>query len=318
MLRLPGVHPKHGSYYLVKKNKWDYLCRIEEGDQVLLREYSKRVEGKPNRLDLIFPQYLAEAEIAPDTRREYERILLRGQIGHRFGHMHPDDVSDGDIAAFLEDRKKAGAPAGANRERAALSSVYEFARRKRWAKTNPCRGVRRNRERPSRVYVKDDKLYDTQERASEALEILIDAGYYGGMRFTDLRKFRREWLVWKDGKPVRAEWAESKTGLENVMEFGLVMQDIILRAIAHGDAIATKITKKLPKPRALPEMVFVNTYGRPWSQWAMSSAMRRAKADFAFRQLRSKAETDSDHSVIGHKGQMLKTYVRKRKLRSVA
>jgi site-specific recombinase XerD len=318
MLKLPCVHQKNGAHYYVKKNKWTYLCRIEDGDAKLLLEYSKRIENKPGSLGLIFPRYLADADIAEITRKEYERILLRGPIYAWCAHMHPDAITDADVAQYLERRKELGAAVAGNRERAALSSVYEYARRKGWARTNPCRGVRRNKERPSRAYVKDEKMYDTYERASEALQILIDGGYYGGMRFTDLRKFRREWLVWKDGKPIRAEWAESKTKLENVMTFGPVMQDIIMRSIAYGDALATKITKRLPRPRPLPDLVFVNTRGKPWTQAALSSAMRYAKSEFPFRQLRPKAETDSDHSVIGHKGQMLQTYVRKRKIRSVA
>jgi len=77
------------------------------------------------------------------------------------------------------------------------------------------------------------------------------------------------------------------------------MWEVVRRAIAYGDAIATKITKRLPRPRPLPEYVFVNTRGKRWTQSAVSSAMRYADASFAFRQLRAKAQTDSPDNILG-------------------
>lgn len=95
------------------------------------------------------------------------------------------------------------------------------------------------------------------------------------------------------------------------------MMEVIRRAIAYGDGIAT-ITKRLPHSKPLPDLVFVNTRGKPWTQSGVSSAMRYAGATFAFRQLRAKAQTDSPENVLGHEGQLRERYTGRRRLMSVA
>lgn len=312
------VHPKNGALYYVRWNKalrktpWVYLCRADEGVAALYKALAKVIDPIPDRLGLVFQKYLASAEIAAPTRKEYTRVL-EGILTHRFGHMRPDDVMPTDIAQFLEDRKREGAAVAGNRERAALSSSFEYAMRNGWAKVNPCRGVRRNKERPSRVYVETDELTKAYQNAHEGLQHLLNAAYLSGMRLTDMMSLRRDQLT-----QAGACWKESKTGHENEMKFKPGMWEVVRRAIAHGDALARKVTKRLPTPRPLPEHVFVNSRGKPWTQWGVSSAMRYADATFAFRQLRAKAQTDSPDNVLGHVGQMRDRYTRRRKLTSVA
>lgn len=306
------VHPKNGAWYYVHKNKWTYLCRITEGEHALYAALAKVVNPAPDRLALIWPKYLAEADLAPDTRKKYAQFF-NGVLAHYFGHMRPDDITSVDIAQYLEMRKKQGAAVASNRERAALSSSFEFAMRHGWAKHNPCRGVRRNKERASKIYVSTDSLSETYDRSSEALKHLLNGKYLSGMRLTDLMKLRRSQLT-KDG----IAFAESKTGKENLLEWRPGLSEVIRRAIEHGDAIAKKITKRLPNVRPLPVHVFVNNRGKPWTQWGVSSAMRRAKATFAIRHLRSKAQTDSAENVLGHDGQMRERYTKRRRLKPVA
>lgn len=317
------VHPKNGALYYVRWNKelkktpWVYLCRKDEGDAAMYKALARVIDPIPDRLGLVFQKYLASAEIAAPTRKEYTRVL-EGVLTHRFGHMRPDDVMPTDVAQYLEDRKREGAAVAGNRERAALSSSFEYAMRNGWAKSNPCRGVRRNKERPSRVYVETPQLVEAYENASDALQILLNGLYLSGMRLTDAMNLRRAMLVYDGETPIGARWRESKTGHENEMKFKPGMREVVRRAIAYGDAVATKITKKLPVARPLPEHVFVNTRGKPWTQWGVSSAMKYAGATFAVRQLRAKAQSDTPDNVLGHTGQMRDRYTRRRKLTSVA
>jgi len=312
MSRPKHVHPKNGAWYYVRQNKWTWLSRIEDGDAALYKALAAAVNPTPDRLEVMFGLYLAQAEIAPATMREYARAL-NGIVNHRFGHMRPEDVEPTHVAQFLEDRKKAKAAVAGNRERAALSSVFEFAMRQGWAKYNPCRGVRRNKERPSRAYVETDELVQTHDKAHGGLQLLLNGAYLSGIRLTDLMALRRDMLTEKG-----ACWRESKTGHENEMTFKPGMREVVRRAIAYGDGISSKVTKKLPRPRPLPEYVFVNTRGKRWTQSAVSSAMRYAGATFAFRQLRAKAQTDSPDNILGHEGQMRARYTRRRKITSVA
>jgi integrase len=276
------------------------------------QELAKRLNHEPDTLAGIFPLYLAEADIADSTRAKYAEQFA-GRIGHYFGHLHPNNVRQTDIAQYLEMRKKDGAAVTGNRERAALSSVFEFALRKGWASTNPCRGVRRNREKPSKVYVTTEDMTATYERSTPALKLVINGLYLTGMRLGDLMQLRRDQL-----KPEGIELTEGKTGKRNLIEWKAGLRELIRRAIEHGDASATKLTKKLPKARPLPELVFINSRGKPWTQAGISSAMRKAGATFSPRQLRPKAQTDSSDNVLGHTGQMRDRYTRVRKLKPVA
>lgn len=296
MSRLPpGVHRKHGSLYLVRRNKWTRLCREDEGESAMFRALASLSDSTPDRLALLFPLYLAEAEIRPPTHREYARAL-NGILLHRFGHMRPDDVTPAHIAQYLELRKREGAPTGGNRERAALSSVFEFAMRKGWATRNPCRGVRRNRERPSRTLVTDAQLRDAMDRSPPHFQLVLGVAYLTGLRMTDLVLLTRD-QVKADGIHV----TESKTGKRNLIAWSPALRELVTRALEHSKC----------------ERVLTGRYGQRLTAEGIASNMKRLEVAWSFRDLRPKAASDADHDVIGHRGQMLAVYQRARRLRPV-
>lgn len=284
-----------------------------EGEGALFAALSRLTNRTPDRLDLIFPLYLEQADISPATREKYAQALY-GIIGHHFGNAPPSSVKQGHIAQYLEMRKRQNAGTAGNREKAALSSVFEFAMRNGWADNNPCRGVRRNKERPSTRIVSNAEYDGTTERASRALKLLLRADYLTGMRLTDIMAMRRNWLTLYG-----IEWTESKTGRHNLMRWTPDLLAVLREAIAYGNWHAARITKKLKTPRPEPELVFINNRGWGWTQDGVSSAMRRAGATFGIRHLRSKAQTDAgEKNVLGHVGQMRGVYTKRRKLEPVA
>lgn len=294
-MNLKGVHPKNGSWYLVRKNKWTRLCRIAEGEAALYSALARATESRPDRLGMIFPHYLAAAEIAAPTRREYARCL-NGVLLHRFGHMRPDDLTASDVAQYLEARKKEGAPTGGNRERAALSSVYEYAMRQGWAKANPCRGVRRNKERPRRTLVSNEQLRDAMDRSPHHFQLALGVAYLTGLRMTDLIALSRD-QVKDDGLHV----TESKTGKRNLILWTPALRLLVQQALENSKC----------------ERVLTGRYGRRLTPAGIASNMKRLGVPWSFRDLRSKAASDADHDVIGHRGQMLGVYQRARRLRPV-
>lgn len=75
-----------------------------------------------------------------------------------FGRMHASAVTKRHVASYLvrrTDDEGNAAPVRANREIALLSSAYSWAlSREEWSvESNPCHGVRRNRESPRTHYV---------------------------------------------------------------------------------------------------------------------------------------------------------------------
>lgn len=337
-LGIKGLRIEKGRYFVIRwergKTRRYPLTKIEEGDAALLAAHKSisGLDGQPAYIaDLLrrfvrdgLPELVKDGQLAQITADEYQRIIEAPKLGliELFGKFKIADLGSDLIAVHLEEGRKDKRAVMANRERSTFSKAFEWGRRQRgWGiKVNPCRGVTRNKERPSKVYVETDSLVETHGRAHGALQLLLNGAYLSGIRFTDLSKLKRSMLirlVVDKQEKTYIRWDESKTEKANLMEVGPLLLEVFRRAIEYGDAIATKITKKLPAPRPLPEHVFVNTHGRPWGQYAMSSAMRYAKATFAFRQIRAKAQTDSANQVLGHSGQMREVYTRLRKLKSV-
>jgi len=293
----PKVHEKAGRYYYVHRNKWHPLSRIDEGPEALYLKLQEHTQGRPATYGQLFILYLARGmtELKPASRPDYTRIIA-GRLQHHFGKMALGTLTPGHVAQFLELRKQEGAPVGGNRERAVLGSVCSWAMRFGWLESNPCLGVRRNREKPSKVYVTDQTFRDGFDRASPALQDLLAVGYLSGLRQTDLRLMRKS-QVTEEG----LELDQSKDGKRRVVEWTPALRYFVDRAGARSGC----------------DHLFVGMSGKPWGVWGLQSAMKRLGPGFKFRELRPKAASDSSHNVLGHAGQMLTRYVRAERVRPV-
>jgi hypothetical protein len=286
----PKVHASHGRYFYVHQNRWHPLSRVDEGPSALYSRLQEFTGENPGSLGQIFGLFIARAfyELSPASRPEYQRII-ETRLQHHFGHMVPDSLEPSHVAQYLELRKNEGAPVGGNRERAVLGSVMSWAMRFGWVRRNPCHGVKRNRERPSKRYVSTADLNDALSRASEPLAELLAVAYLTGFRQTDLLAMQKTAVTAKglrlrkskDGKVVTREWTP------------------LLRSIVH---------KALG--RSQTGFVFVGPRGHPWTVSGLQSALRRLKPGFRFRDLRPKAATDAKHNILNHSAQMLPVYLR--------
>lgn len=331
----PGCTLKDGRYYAVIKNKWNGLSRFEDGDTEFWLAYYRLTRAEPHTMAAIMIAFIDEGmgELAEETRSKYKDYFVTRLIP-AMGHFHRRDVTNSTIAQYLEERKKAGAPTAANRERAALSSACEFALRKGWMKSNPCRGVRRNRERPAKNYVEHQELTAAIDKAPFGLGNLLAVAYLWGARQTDLRNLTWSQLPPPDSKDAYVHIDESKTRKERDHEITPTVRFFLERAVQHREAVAARYESAAAKleadsqyrraaarrtraaeVRAQP-FVFLTQRGLPWSKWGLQSAMDRLDVDFNFRALRPKAETDKP-GTLGHTGQMQKRYQRREKLRAV-
>jgi site-specific recombinase XerD len=290
----PGVRVKHGSWHYVERHQWRKLCRVAEGRSQLyvrLREVTGGVQGTVWHAILAYLSH-GMKDLARPTQKHYRNTGFR--MLHHFGHFRIDELEPTHAAQYLkwcrdEDRATTG-----NREKAFMSSVYEHAMSEGWASYNPWRGVRRNRERPSRQYIEHSDLTAQIDRAPPALQPLLAAAYLTGMRQTDLRLLKKT-----DVLPDRIEWTESKTGKHNEKRISPVL----------------RLFLDVAMDRSKTPFVFVSAKGLPWSEWGLQSALRRFKAGFRFRDLRAKAQTDRpDLDILGHTGQLRERYIRRRKL----
>lgn len=213
---------------------------------------------------------MAEHDLSPRTLREYRR-QIKSILIPTFGKMRPDDLTNSHIAQFLEIR----GGVKANRERAALSTVIEWAMRKGWVRSNPCRGVRRNKERPRRRYVTDDELDRAMQATTEAFAAFLWGGYLTGLRQGDLRCLRRT-----DATADGLELTESKRGRKLMVGWSEALRDLVAMELSRSKC----------------HRIFTNTRGEPWNPWTIQTAMRNMKRrtgmDWNLHDLRAKAESD--------------------------
>ncbi len=293
----PGVTTKNGRYYLVRRNKWHGLSRISEGEVALLEAYYELTHADPHNMAGVLLAFVKNGmtKLRPPTQRDYRRIVITRLIPF-CGHMPRNSVKSTHIAQYLDRRETEGAAVAGNRERACFSSACNYGMRKGWLDFNPCHGVRRNTERPSKVYVSHDALTDAIDRAPECVQDLLAVAYLAGIRQTDLMLMKPE-----NVQGNRLRFIESKTGKPAEYEITPTLKFFIDRALSRSG-----------------EFLFTSPKGLPWSVWGLQSAMRRLKPGFQFRQLRPKAQTDAqDRNVIGHVGQMRMAYTRGEKRRPV-
>lgn len=298
----PCVHQKGPSLYFVKNNKWTRLCAADAPEHVLHGELWKLLRKGVDTLGAVMDSYKVRAlpKLALSTQPDYENII-ENVLRPFCGHMHPDDLTSQDIAAYLQMREDEGHGARGNKEMAVLSSIYTHGMRIRACVSNPCYGVRRNKEESRTYYIHDDELRLALRYASVGLRHLIWAAYLTGFRQRDLRNLTRE-DVMPEGLRVR----QSKDGKHEIRTWTESLRKVVRRALTRSKC----------------QYVFTNEYGQHWSLSGVQTAMRRMKAKckaeagvtlgWRFHDIRAKA--DSDHETgLG----LMRRYNRARKLRAV-
>lgn len=298
----PKVHKKGPSLYYVHANKWTRLCAADAPEHVLHGELWKLLRKGADTLDAVMASYKVRAlpKLALSTQPDYEKII--DNVLRSFcGHMHPDDLTSQDIAAYLEMRDEQGHAARGNKEVAVLSSVYNHGMRIRACVTNPCYGVRRNREKARTFYIEDQDFRPRLREAPPGFRHLLWAAYLTGFRQRDLRDVTRD-----DVLPAGLRVRQSKDGKHEIRTWSESLRKVVRRALERSKC----------------QYVFTNEYGQHWSLSAVQSAMRRLKAKgvpegekafvWRFHDLRAKA--DSDHETgLG----LMRRYNRGRKLKAV-
>lgn len=238
------------------------------------------------------------SELAPATQKHYRTTGLR--MLHHFGHLLLEELEPTHCAQFLKWCRENSRATTGNREKAFMSSVFEFAMAEGWCSYNPWRGVRRNKERPSKRYVEHEILMATVDRAPPALQPLLAIAYLTGIRQTDLRLARQHQIT-----PEGLLIDESKTGKRNLHEITSTVRHFLDMAVTRARSFGS-------------DFIFVSARGLPLSEWGLQSALRRFGAGFRFRDLRPKAQTDRpDKDVLGHTGQMRERYHKRRHLSAV-
>lgn len=283
----PKVRAKNGSYHYDLgrdehgRRRWKKLCRISEGENALYRALADITTPTAHTLGALFDEYLASEtfrQLAPRTQKDY-LSYINGNLRLVFGKARPESVHSGNIAQYLQKRMDMGAGVLANKEIACLSTVYNYGMRSGSCKANPCRGVRRNSQRPRTRYIENDEFIRAFDAAPEAFQDFLAALYLTGLRQGDIRAMKRSQIT-----PKGIRVGENKTGKAVLIEMSDALRYFIVRAQTRA-------------PNS--PYVFTNTRGDPWGEWAIQSQVRRIRQkigryDWTLHDVRAKAE--SDHS----------------------
>jgi integrase len=223
-----------------------------------------------------------------------------------------DDIEPQHVKQYMRWRNIVGA----NRERALLSHVWNWAREEGYtAAPNPCAGVKGKRSKGRNdVYIEDELLLQVWSVADAPLQDALDLFYLTGQRVADTLKM--------DERHIREQALhvqQNKTGAKRRIEVTPALQGVLDRIRARKARLVIHSTR-----------LVVDIDGQPMTYAKLRGAFDRARAavgipkkDFQMRDLRAKAGTDKTDSAgdirqaqkqLGHANvAMTEHYVRNRR-----
>lgn len=215
-------------------------------------------------------------KIAPRTRKDYEAESV--PLLKVFGPHRLDAIEPHHVRKYLDARGEV-AKVRANREKALLSSIFNWARENDLTSApNPCAGVKRHTEAPRERYVTDAELRAVLEKADAIVRDAIEIAYHAGQRPADVLKAKRQ-----DVQEGCLRFRQAKTG-------AMVPVRLVGRLAAVVEAILTRSRK------VTGAYLVQDDNGQPLTYWQLrtrfDAAREAAGVSFQFRDLRAKAGTD--------------------------
>lgn len=172
----------------------------------------------------------------------------------------------------------------ANREKALLSHIWNFARESGYTSlANPCAGIKGNKESGREVYIENDVFANVYAHASEPVQDAMDIAYLTGQRVADTLKIDERDI--RDGV---IHVRQNKTDAKRRIEMGPELLTVLDRIAARKAALVVRSTKLIVSADG---QAF--TYGM--LRYGFDDAREKAgvaKKDFQMRDLRAKAGTD--------------------------
>jgi len=265
--------------YIEGKVRWRSLGR-DYADA--LREWAE-LEGQRvtpgETVSHAIDRYMIDAlpDLGQSTQRDYRRSL--GVLRQVFGDMRLIDLKPHHVAQMLDQAK---AKVAANRHAAVLSTVYQHAMRWGWVDTNPCKGVRRNRETARTRYIDDNELNYAIKHAPPIIGLALQFAYLTALDLGDMLPLRHSDIVDYQGKRV-IKSARGKTGRTVTVEITETLGDII------------KELRRLPD-RPASVWVMPNRQGQAYTVSGWESGWQKFKRqhsiDWRWKDVRAKALTD--------------------------
>ena len=299
------VYYHHGAYYYVGVDKkWrkldaDYTKAMAAWAQLLEQPADTRTVGE------LLDRYVREVIPGKAPRTQKDNLIEVRFLRAFFGEMHIDAVEPKHIAQYRDTR---AAKTRGNREVALLSHAFSKACEWGLAHANPCREVKRNKEKPRDRYVTDEELAQIKEVCPQWLKSYIDLKVMTGLRQQDLLALRWDQIT-EAHLVVQLMKTKNSTG----KRIRIVLTDDLRTLIAS-----------LPKRG---ENLFCTAVSKPYSPSGFASIWQRLMKKFTAtghgrfheHDIRGKVATDMDDPVaaqalLGHQNMsMTEAYIKQRK-----
>ena len=292
----PRVHAKHGAfYYLHKDNRWERL-----GTDLAEAKRKGNLFNDPDStfgtMSFFLDSFVVACEkrvskndLAQRTYEDYKRDVE--ELKGFFGRMSPLGIEPKHVAQYLDLGAENDRPVRANREKACLSACLTWLIRtgQGSVKTNPCIGVRRNKETPRERYVEHAEYQAVRQLAVRQVRGLMDLIYRTLQRPEDIIRWTPADIIQKrepDGgyrKVIRND--QGKTGA--VVDIAVTAEiETILKDLRGERAVTGPGRTLVHRPD-----------GKPYTYDGLCSMLRRyigkAKVEgFGFYDLKGKGATD--------------------------
>lgn len=300
-----------GYYYLKpdpdKKGRYLKLPLGRDLDEAKMKWAELERRAIPRQVGLlshIFDKYELVVIPRKSRRTQIDNKYELRELRKVFEQSHIDAIKPMHIARYREART---AKTRANRELALFSHIFNWAREQGFTSmTNPCAGVKRNKEKARTYYVKQDVWDAVYEAASPELKDALMLAYLTGQRPNDVRTFR-----WSQIEGDELVVTQGKTGNRVAVAIEGQLADVI-------DQIRQRPVKSLaflistPKGKALSQFMLRVRFdeARKAAQAATDNPELRSRiAEFQFRDTRARAASDIEaghaRELLGHSSEQV-------------
>ena len=182
-----------------------------------------------------------------------------------FGDMHPQAFKPTDAAKYLKMRRQQGCGVRGNKEMSALSSAFNYGMTSGAVESNPCRGYRRNPERPrqrkvSIAELNDFLAYAKGKGGSSYLVALIGCCVaLTGRRRGEILRLPKTAMT-EAGINVK----DCKTKAGEAERFYVVEWSPVLRQVIT-EAMSIKHRRAKNRPPLVSGFLFANRDGQPYT-----------------------------------------------------
>lgn len=280
------------------KQRWGKAIRLAD-DSAPMSEVWKAWEeigsAPKDTVGWLLDLYLASPQferLKPKTQKDYrsavEKIRSKAVGSKTFGEAKLDRVTKRTIRDYLDTYPS---PVSANRHIAVLKSAWSWAEERYEIPSNPCIGVKLNREAPRERYVSDDEYETVLRMAPPPIAQMMELAYLLRGRLSEVLAIKVDDIY------------------GDYLEF---------HRLKGSEGELTAISGRLRD--ALSEVRGGDYVCHQYSQSAFRSAWRRLQKNmrrfgiepFPFHDLKAKGISDHETNHSGHRSQsMRKTYVRK-------